>query len=345
VVRATPADAEVATALERLMTALHTVTRFSWSALMTVDPQTLLPTAGVVEGFSADLCAPIWDQELLSPGFNKFTVLARSTDTVATLVEATDGELSRAPVYTELYARLGVADELRAAFVVGRSCWAVATLIRATADGPFPDDEVAAVRNLAPLIARAVKASCYRFDMHAGTSAAMLVVDSANRIVNLTGEADELLDDLRIGGTQEVGLPSVVGTVATRAKSSRTSTQVATRVRGTSGRWLRVTASPMRSGDGQVAMVLEPARAADLTPILLESYGLTHREIEIVMLIARGMPTKDVAAELCLSVHTVRDHVKAIFDKTGHNSRGELVARLFAEHLLDGFHAAVHRME
>lgn len=77
---------------------------------------------------------------------------------------------------------------------------------------------------------------------------------------------------------------------------------------------------------------------------LLESHGLTQREVEIVILLARGLATKDVAAELTLSPHTVRDHIKTIFEKTGVNSRGELVARLFAEHLLEAFHAAVHRV-
>jgi DNA-binding NarL/FixJ family response regulator len=47
---------------------------------------------------------------------------------------------------------------------------------------------------------------------------------------------------------------------------------------------------------------------------------------------------------MTLSSHTVRDYIKAIFVKTGTTSRGELVARPFAEHLLDGFHAAVHRV-
>lgn len=33
--------------------------------------------------------------------------------------------------------------------------------------------------------------------------------------------------------------------------------------------------------------------------------------------------------------HTVHDHIKAIFDKAGVNSRGELVGKLFSEHLLE----------
>jgi DNA-binding CsgD family transcriptional regulator len=39
-----------------------------------------------------------------------------------------------------------------------------------------------------------------------------------------------------------------------------------------------------------------------------------------------------MASELFLSAHTVRDYVKAIFQKVDVSSRGELVAKLFAEH-------------
>lgn len=88
-------------------------------------------------------------------------------------------------------------------------------------------------------------------------------------------EAGEVLDDLRTAGVDEPGLPAIVGAVAARARSSRTSSHLATRVRGSSGRWLRVTAVPMEGTDGQVAVMVEPARASDLTPILLESHGLT----------------------------------------------------------------------
>ena len=122
--------------LEETQAALHDVATFSWSALMTVDPDTLLPTGGLVEGFAAEACAPFWDNELLAPGYNKFTELARSTTSVATLFEATDGDLDRAPIYTNLYAQLGVADELRAAFVVGSRCWGVVSLLRASERRP-----------------------------------------------------------------------------------------------------------------------------------------------------------------------------------------------------------------
>jgi DNA-binding CsgD family transcriptional regulator len=59
---------------------------------------------------------------------------------------------------------------------------------------------------------------------------------------------------------------------------------------------------------------------------------LTERERQITRLIARGAATGEIAEELFLSTHTVRDHVKAIFHKVGVTSRGELVAKLFAEH-------------
>ncbi len=34
----------------------------------------------------------------------------------------------------------------------------------------------------------------------------------------------------------------------------------------------------------------------------------------------------------------MRDYIKAVFDKVGVSSRGELVAKLFAEHYSDPFH-------
>jgi DNA-binding NarL/FixJ family response regulator len=52
---------------------------------------------------------------------------------------------------------------------------------------------------------------------------------------------------------------------------------------------------------------------------------LTLREVEIVRLIASGAKTRDVAAQLHLSPHTVNTHRKNIFKKLGIRSGNELV--------------------
>jgi DNA-binding CsgD family transcriptional regulator len=62
------------------------------------------------------------------------------------------------------------------------------------------------------------------------------------------------------------------------------------------------------------------------------AHGLTRREGEVAQLALQGKTNKRVARDLRISEHTVEDHLKAIFAKVGVSSRGELTARIFAEH-------------
>ena len=54
---------------------------------------------------------------------------------------------------------------------------------------------------------------------------------------------------------------------------------------------------------------------------------LTERELEILTLMADGMSTKDLAAHLVLSVHTVRSHAQNTLTKLGVSSRLQAVAK------------------
>jgi DNA-binding NarL/FixJ family response regulator len=113
------------------------------------------------------------------------------------------------------------------------------------------------------------------------------------------------------------------------------------RLRAGSGRWLSVHASCLHGPDGTpglTALTIEPAKSAQIAPIIVEAYGLTTREQEITRAVARGLSNPEIAEELYLSPHTVRDHLKAVFAKVGVGSRGELVAKLFAEHYRPALH-------
>ncbi len=106
------------------------------------------------------------------------------------------------------------------------------------------------------------------------------------------------------------------------------------RLRTRSGRWVAVHASPMAGlGEGRhIAVVVEPAKPAELAPVILLAHGLTKREGQVAQLALQGKTNKGVARDLRISEHTVEDHLKAIFAKVGVSSRGELTATIFAEH-------------
>jgi DNA-binding CsgD family transcriptional regulator len=57
------------------------------------------------------------------------------------------------------------------------------------------------------------------------------------------------------------------------------------------------------------------------TPVLA---GLTHREREIATDVAEGLANKHIARRRGISVHTVENHLRAIFRKTGLDSRTKL---------------------
>ena len=52
--------------------------------------------------------------------------------------------------------------------------------------------------------------------------------------------------------------------------------------------------------------------------------SLTDSELTVINLIAAGVTNRDVAAQLHLSLHTVKNHVHNAFTKLGINSRAQL---------------------
>jgi DNA-binding NarL/FixJ family response regulator len=59
-----------------------------------------------------------------------------------------------------------------------------------------------------------------------------------------------------------------------------------------------------------------------------KGYGLTDREEEILRELVQGASYKKIADRLGLSVHTVNNHIRKIYEKMQVHSRGEAVAKL-----------------
>lgn len=64
------------------------------------------------------------------------------------------------------------------------------------------------------------------------------------------------------------------------------------------------------------------------------SSNLTAREKEILILITQGMTNEVIAEKLFISVQTVRNHIKSIYDKLQVHSRAQVVVKAFKEKLI-----------
>jgi DNA-binding CsgD family transcriptional regulator len=316
------------------------------SFFATADPATLLYTSAVRDDFLAQASHLFLDREFLKDDPIQFARLARGRSPVNSLGMATKGGLTQSPRYQEILAPLELGDELRAVLRAGSKCWGFMCLHRERSSPNFTPAEAAFLAKLTPYLAEGLRTSL----LIGGAQATSLQPEGPGLVL--------LGDDLSLvamtpaveGWLAEVAesdwpssseLPETVYAVAARLLALEHSGSHAppdlmarVRLRTASGRWLVLHASRLRTADieGQIAVIFEEARPAEIAPLIVDAYGLTKREGEITRLVLRGLSTAEVSEELHITSNTVRDHFKAIFDKVGVRSRRELVGQVFAQH-------------
>jgi DNA-binding CsgD family transcriptional regulator len=318
------------------------------SFLAAADPHTTLCIgAGVVRDLPEDQCAPTWDYEFLVPDYLKFADIAASGRAVADLHEATGGRPERSARWREYSCATGFRAELRSAFMLDGAMWGMAQFDRLGDSPRFGEDEKAWLERVGPILARGLRRAMASGPATgpAARGPGLVLMDDTGAVVSASREAEAWLAELELGWAagDVIPLPFEVHAYAAHVRAaSREGAECEVprgRLRTRSGLWLLVHGSLMPQ-TGQLALIIEPAKAADVAPLIVEAYGLRPRELDVTRLIARGLGTSQIAAELHLSPHTVRDHVKAVFEKVGVSSRGELVARVFADHYAPVAHTA-----
>jgi DNA-binding CsgD family transcriptional regulator len=206
----------------------------------------------------------------------------------------------------------------------------------------FDEDELEFMRVIAPHLAEGARRGLLigeAQDPEGPEAPGLLVLDDDWEVESLTPGVEQWLAELPDGDwEQREKLPAAVLAVAGRALRSAEQPDAPgeiafARVLARSGRWIVLHgASLVSDGRRRVAVIVEPAHPARIAPLLMAAYGLTEREQEVTRLVLQGEPTKRIAERLFLSPHTVQEHLKKIFEKTGVRSRRDLVGKVFFSH-------------
>jgi DNA-binding CsgD family transcriptional regulator len=239
--------------------------------------------------------------------------------------------------------------ELRAALTAGPTMWGAWCVMRDHGTHSFTEGEREFVRRIAPHLARGLRAGTW-IDAaqkdEAGTQpgcdrAGVLVLDDRWRITTCTPSARGHLADLENLTDRPDPLPlslcSLVGRLQDAHRASHWTGEAAPEsasltVRGRSGSWYFLEAchgEPDAAGSSSIVVIITPARRTELAPVVTRLYGLSPREREVLMLVARGESTREIAARLGISSYTVQDHLDHAFDKVGVRGRRALLAKLF----------------
>lgn len=302
------------------------------------DPATGLPSTAGIVNLSAETCGAFWDAEHLAPDEpGTFEWMRRTGSGAVTLDRLTDGRPERAQRYRSTYAPDGLHSELRAVLTVDGAGWGVVNLLRGDGEPDFTDAELEFIDAAAPVAADKLRTASVLHGpggdagpVVGGTG--VVVFDPGGTVVSMTGEARALLgrfasaDALASGGEL---MPPEAYIVVARARAQARgvagpepfSRAVVADVRLS----LRASTTVRSDGsEGQTVLLVAPARSVEVLPLIVDAYGVTDREAQVLAMLLRGDSPTEIAGRLYISVNTVRVHVRNLYTKLGVTSRGEL---------------------
>jgi DNA-binding CsgD family transcriptional regulator len=316
---------------------LHGSLGFAMWGIPLVDPDTMIPYRPLVSDpapWGARL-AERWMLDQSSREINDRCGLARAQDHVGVLSVSMGGDLARCRRWRELGRPTGMGDELRAAIVDGYGCWGSFELFRGSDDPSFEDGDAELMRGAARMLAPALRQTSVSNRGSPPTAprdAGVLVIADDLRPIARTGSATAWLGLMSAPTRAEMTeFPMVVYETIGRliATEAGEDAKRAPRVRAqtSTGDWAVVEASRLDI-ERAIAVTMRRAAPFEVLDLLARAHGLTARERQLVELVVTGLDTKQLAARLCISAHTAKDHLKSVFGKLGIHSRRELLVGL-----------------
>jgi DNA-binding CsgD family transcriptional regulator len=305
---------------------------YSW---LLTDPETEVGIAPLADVPCLPELPKLIRLKYLTP-VNRWTAL---DGPVATLRSATADHPERSLVWRELLSAYGVRDVASMVFRDRFGCWGFLELWRSTSAERFTGDECDFLRAIAAPVTEALRgcqARTFELVVAAGErrGPVVLVLSPELEVRAQTPETEQYLRVLVPPGEHRRPIPSGAYNVAAQllaVESGVDDHPPWSRVHLTAGVWLTLRAA--RIGESapsdrqDIAVTIELSSPAERTAVFVRAFGLSARETELLTHLVAGSDTKTVAAEMFLSEHTVQDHLKSVFAKTGARNRRTLLAR------------------
>ncbi|WP_433331605.1 helix-turn-helix transcriptional regulator [Spirillospora sp. CA-294931] len=230
----------------------------------------------------------------------------------------------------------GVGSELRLVLRDARGVWGTLGLLRAQGGRPFDDADLTRVASLAPALMAVLRAHVTSAALVPGVAAppaGTLIVNDAHAIRATTRHARTWLQLIRapLPDREWIVEPFLVylaGKALRHAHEPRATRPLVVAPAASFGRWTAVQAEPLDDGSGDIAIIIQPAAGEQLLPAFCDWYQITPRESQILAHLRKAMAPKQIARHLDLSLHTINDHLKAIYAKAGVGGRDELLTAL-----------------
>ncbi|MFB6841232.1 LuxR C-terminal-related transcriptional regulator [Streptomyces sp. NPDC056361] len=250
-------------------------------------------------------------------------------------------EVERGPLWTELLRPAGVRDVASAVFRDRFGCWGFLDLWRYGAD--FGTADLAYLDAVGDAVTEALRrAQAAAFPARPPGAARpgplVLLLSGDLRVRGRTPEAPAYLAGLIPPEEGRAPIPAAAYNVAAQLLAGEAGIDPnppRARVHLAEGLWLTLRAARIECDPGsevprsgrEIAVTIEETTPADRLDVFCRAHGLTARETELLGLLAEGADTGAAAHAMSLSVHTVQDHLKSVFAKTGTHHRRGLLAR------------------
>lgn len=323
-----------------VLAVLREVIDFDAYVWLLTDPVTTVGTAPLADVPCLPELPALIKAKYSTP-VNRWTDLQLRKSPAGALSDAVGGELHRSLMWREVLCRYGIGDVASVVFTDQFGCWGFLDLWRNSSCGSFSAADAGFLAAAAAPLATALRhcqastfvdpATQHRPDF----GPVVLTLNDALRITSRTAASRRWLDVLLPPEGDARAIPASVYNVAAQLLAAEQGVDAhppLARTHLADGFWLALRAA--RLGPDQppangaaIVVTIEEASAAERIELFGRAFGLSAREYQLLGLLATGSDTRRMAREMSLSEHTIQDHLKSIFAKTGAHDRVTVLSR------------------